>query len=1814
MQQPDSEGGHESGDLVDRWQLTERLHLSPRTEIWRAIAPLDGRRAVLKFLRPAVPTLQELGHFRHEFEVAQRFEHPHVLRPLALASDAGRPYLLLPELSALSLEALARRGPLAGADVVEIASALVEALAVIHRADVVHRDISPGNVLLPRDEAGRIRPTAALLADFGIAAEISSERPLFVRADALEGALATMSPEQTGRMSRDVDYRADFYSLGATLFEALTGGPVFVFDDAAQAVHAHLALPPPLATTRRAGVFAPLAAIINHCLQKEPEARYQSHRALLQDLATCREALQAGRQLLDFVPGLGDHIGRFQLSGRLYGRQRPMEQLAEAFEAAATGPCRLVAIAGFSGIGKTALVTAAHRSLLAQRGNFAAAKFNQFGQPVPYGPLLACLAQRASQILALPPERQRFWQARLKERLGVNAAVVSEALSEFRALLPDAVPVMPLGPQESENRFLRSLGLCLAALACEGEPQTLFLDDLQWADRASRRLLLEWVASADLHHTLIVTAYRDNEVLPAHPFAQDLLAFAELGPRFLPLSVGALNLAHTQELLADSLHRSADEVAELAVLCLAKTAGNPFFLRRFIEDLVQRRLIAFDPAAERWDWSLAQIAQTQMAENAVELMVEQLAALPAATRHTLTVAAFLGAGFDLDTLATVLARSPAALAADLLPALQAQLLVPGSSLYRYAAQPETALAREVRYSFAHDRVQEATYGQVSAEERMQLRLRIGRLLCQGVAAEAWPFDVVNHLNAALPLITDAAERAELAQANAQASQQAMRSAAFELAADYADIAVQLQPADGWQRVPEALLDLHLHAARMAYLSGRMATMETLLEAALAQTLAPDARARLLEVRIEAFFAQGELTEVLDQGLGVLAMLGAELPQAASPAEVVSLIAATRAELAAVGLPVLAALAPMSDARSLQVIAICTKMTAASYIVRPALLPLLTVLQVRLMLRHGHVPGALSAFSVLGLMFAEFLGDYQLAYDLGRLTMAQVQSQGWMQVYAHAGFSFNAFLRHWVEPLSQSLAGLKETWRNGLEFGNLRHAGLGLYVHDCHAFLSGQPLPALALSLTEHLASLRAMRQPVAADYDSALLATVRQLMRPDLPAQALEGEAFSGRALEAVYAARKDQTGLMFLHAWRALLHFLADRNAEALTEARAASQLFAAARGMHAVPLVVFILAVTALRAGAANALDDAKAALQRMTRWNDAGPGTFAAKQQLLSAEIASAQGDDPLPQYRAAIASAAQPSTGTPLDAGLAQVLLGRHLMRVSPAHTTAAQTAHAQARLHFVQWGAVGVANTLGLLLLPAPPCAANDEPAAEPPRATHAVDLSSLMKAVQAITTEPDLPQLLQRLLQVVAENAGAQRAAIVLASGQVGPMGQDAPARRWLLQAEARLTGGEPVMPALGLENIALEDAAAALPLGLLRRVLGSGRTRLIADARSSPLDASREPYFVDNNSRSVLSLALVKQGEIVGALYLENNSAAGIFTEQRVEFLELLCANVVNAVDNARLVDELQALAASLERRVEKRTQELRESEARMRTILDNAPVAMTVTRRSDSVLIYANEAAARTINTQVADIIGRPAINFYRNAQDRQRLVSKYRALGRLTGEEVCLLASDGGERWVLISMVDVLYNDGVADLATVVDITERKALEIELQRLATTDSLTGAANRRSFIDQATVEMARSKRHGFPLALVMMDIDHFKRINDTLGHAMGDAAIREVVLACTQLVRKQDLVGRLGGEEFALLLPQTELEPARLLVERLRETIAAIGLQKGGEPVPGLTASFGVTVLRDEDESVDDLLARADEALYTAKNAGRNRVISRA
>jgi diguanylate cyclase (GGDEF)-like protein/PAS domain S-box-containing protein len=1756
----------------------------------------DGRSWVVRALRDRLASARALARLRREFDLGQRFGHPNIERPLRIGTHGGQPYLLYADRDQRSLRTLLRAGPQPPAAAVRVALGVLDALEAIHGAQVVSRNVTPATILVGAD--GSVR-----LGGLSLASEPNEAHQPLEPLQALEGDLAYIAPEQTGRMARGVDYRADFYALGATLFEALCGEAPYQFADASEAVHAHLARRVPDAHTLRPQVPPALSAIVQRLLAKEPEARYQSHAGLRADLRAVLDALGTNRTLDAFVPGRQDRGDRLQLGGRLFGREAALALLTRAFEAAARGPLRIVAVAGYSGVGKTALVLHAQRTMPGQRGTLLTGKFDQFSQAVPYAAFLAALRQCGRQWLAMPRDGRLSRARLLRDMLASNAGVVADAVPELGDALRELGPLtppLPLGPAETEHRFLRAVATAFAALARPDAPLTLFIDDLQWADRASLRLLRHLALEADLRHVLLVGAYRSNEVGRDHPLEQEWQEMAQLRERFATAQLAPLDADEVRDWLAHAMGTARDgELGALAALCWAKTGGNPFFVQRWLEDAQRRGALGFDAAADRWRWDLAALEDGAVAEDVIELMRTRLEALPEATQAALTTAAFLGSQYDLRTLAAALSQTPAAVAQALLPALQARLVLPTEAAYRYASHvTDAAPDFDAGYAFAHDRVQEAAMHRLPPDERTRMHAAIGRLLLSRHEGDRVPLAVVNHLNVAQALITAPVERARLADLNEAASRQAADAGAFDRADHYAEQALGLRatlhrsPDEGWRSAPAATLDRHVHAARMAYLAGRRERMNALIEAAVGHAADAGARARLLEVRLEAAYGSGQLDEALDLGLELLRLLDATPPHADTPAETAALVSELRQDLRTLGIDALSALPPMRDAAMLQRVGIAAKMTAAAYIARPALLPLLTVQQVRLMMAHGHVPAAMSSYSVIGLMCAEFLGDHAFAYALGRMSMDVIAREGWQHVLAHAAFSFNTFLRHWVEPLETSIDGLRTVFRNGVEHGNLRHAGLGLYVADYHAFLRGKPLDALAAGIEDDLAALKRIRQPVAQDYLTALAITVAELRGATLPAQPLESGPRPGAALEQTYGARHDQTGMLFLQAWRCMLHFLAGRFDAAHRSGHAASALFAAGRGMHVLPTVVFCTAVAGLRradpAERTGARAAAAEALARFDRWHAVQPARFAALRGLLQAELARSHGDAPetvCRLYAQAEAAAIANEGGTPLEAGIAAWLHGTH--RQAAGLPGALETL-AEARLRFLQWGAQAVANAI----LPASGQEAPGRTAIASD--AHAVDLSSLMKAMQAVTGEVELPRLLRRLAHVLIENAGATRAAVVLRHEAAWQVVLD--------QGPAACASASAPVP--------LDLAMERLPVGIVRTTLATGSSLLLADATGDP-DWAGDPFVAGRGMLAVLCVPLKQQGRVVGALYLDNDAARAAFGPGRQAFIELLAANVVGVVESARLNEELRALNATLERRIEARTRQLTESEARLRAMLDNAPVPMGVISRAEGIVIRVNAPAIALLGYRTADeVAGHAAAAFYADPAQRAEVQAAYRAEGVLKDREVQLRHMDGTIRWVLLSIVPIVYDAQDADLVTMVDITRRVETEQVLDMLAHTDTLTGVANRRRFMEQAALELARARRHGHPLSVVMFDLDHFKTINDRHGHAAGDAALRHVSTVVAECLRAEDLLARLGGEEFAVLLPYSAQDAAVALAERLRLAIAAQPLATAqGLAIP-LRASFGVVEVRNDEALDPDALRRADAALYEAKHRGRNRV----
>jgi diguanylate cyclase (GGDEF)-like protein/PAS domain S-box-containing protein len=294
-----------------------------------------------------------------------------------------------------------------------------------------------------------------------------------------------------------------------------------------------------------------------------------------------------------------------------------------------------------------------------------------------------------------------------------------------------------------------------------------------------------------------------------------------------------------------------------------------------------------------------------------------------------------------------------------------------------------------------------------------------------------------------------------------------------------------------------------------------------------------------------------------------------------------------------------------------------------------------------------------------------------------------------------------------------------------------------------------------------------------------------------------------------------------------------------------------------------------------------------------------------------------------------------------------------------------------------------------------------------------------------------------------------------------------------------------------------------------------------------------------------------------------------------------------------------------------QKAEREARDSQERFRRLIELSPDAVVV--HKNGLLLYANRAAlTMTGISPQTDIHGHNLLEFV--CQDNQEEMSKHLDQWRQGSvenktDDVTLVRDDGRE--VACEIISGLTTyDGQAAVQTVIrDISHRKNMEADLRRMATTDHLTQLHNRRNYLELSRGEVERARRYGRPLSVMVLDLDNFKNVNDCHGHAAGDEVLRRTAQVCRDQLRECDFMGRLGGEEFGVTLPETELEMAQKVADRLRVAVSEIRLDLESGLV-SLTVSIGVAQCDLENESLDDVLLRADRAMYTAKEAGRNQV----
>ncbi|MBI4858050.1 MAG: AAA family ATPase [Acetobacterium woodii] len=1325
--------------------------------------------------------------------------------------------------------------------------------------------------------------------------------------------LTYISPEQTGRMGRTIDYRSNYYSLGVTMYELITGQKPFMADSMLEMMHCHIAKNPIAPDHINPGIPKAISNIIMKLMEKEPERRYQSSSGIICDLKRCMGAIRSFGVVADFELGRDDWSNKFQIPQKLYGREKERKIIQQLYEQVLESGSQILLVGGCAGVGKTAMIQEMFRSTTEVDVFFASGKAEQLQVNTPYFVFTQITRELTRMLLQESDLMLDQWKRRLLKALNNNGQLIIDLVPELRLIIGEQDEVKELEPTENRNRFLTTFGNFFKSFARKEQPLAVFLDDFQWCDQASLELVKYLLTFGELDSLIIVIGYRDNEIQENHPLNCSLGELQKMS-QASSLIVKALDQKHVAQIIIDTVHCNQEKAEILARLIHRKTQGNPFFVRSLLLHLHTDHFIYYKEDNHQWEWDEAEIQNMTISDNIVDFMIGQILKLPLQTQVLLKVGALIGSIFDLKLLMTVQNMNEQEIIDHLKEAVDREIIIPGNNYY------ELSLADDKRtFRFAHDRIQQACEALIQPEIKKQLHLKIGNSIRQNLPVDQvkdQAIQIVCHLNEGLDLIAEREERLMVLRLNLWASQKAKAATSFQLARQYIEKAISLLPDNSWSQDYQLTFEIIKTYAECAYLNKEYKLAEAQIEILMkqAKTAIDQAEIRLMQSVLYRYL--GQLDQVIYYGVLGLRLLGVRLPFKPGFHLVIKELALAKGLLLGKSTEQLLHAAPLKNDKVKLIIRIMSELSSVTYNGGNVNLFLFSTLKsLSLTLKYGNSQEAVSIYSGYGVLLA-VLGDLKGSYQFHKLALKLVETEERAKFRAGVLFAYGFLGYAWSESFQDVDQWFKKALEDALRFGD--HYQVVLAGTFMYAFKADMDLRLLTQKAMEQVPLIRQTNNQYG--YSMSFLFINRWLnylgltdhqFSLDVSQQTQEqngGMGIIGSEEQCLKNFRETNSlsGIGVYYKEKMYIHYLYDDYTKALDYLAESDKYLKYHAGT---PYVVEcrICSFLVLAANFAGMKGEAsRKALKRLKReykyvkaWSSYCPDNFLHLQLLLQAELARIEGkiDQALEYYEVAAETAAR--NGFLRDEALTNELAAKMFL---------AQGRHRQAAFFmseafqgYQRWGAAAKVRQLAdkyhdLLKLPG-----NNISTVEK-MAVQNIDLIAIISAYQAVAKEVQLPDLLRKIMKIVVENSGAQKAYLLL---------KEEPG--WKIEA-AFFTGEDEIEV---LQAVNLKEAEELLPQAVINFCIHTGEAVVLRDAARQG-EFQQDVYIEKNQTKSLIAMPIKNQGMITGILYLENNLAKAIFTDSQVEILQLLATQFSISIRNVQLFSNLIATKEELHRSTE--------------------------------------------------------------------------------------------------------------------------------------------------------------------------------------------------------------------------------------------------------------------------------------------------------
>jgi PAS domain S-box-containing protein len=1658
---------------ISGYEIKEKLTESTPFLVYRGRREEDDAPILLKVLNRPFPTPKYLAPLWQEFEILRLLDFPGVEKAYSLENHQQWWLIVLADSGGQPIDQLEIAGRIQPGEFLHIALQLARILEGIHARQVIHKNISPANITF-NPATGQVT-----LTNFGYASLVSREKAPFESPYKLAEFLAYTSPELTGRMNRPVDYRTDYYSLGATLYELLTGTPPFISPSPSELVHAHLALLPDSPQTRvkdwssSPDVLAMISAILLKLLAKNPEDRYQTSSALQADLNYCLTALQQASENrsepTSFSPGQFDQPVELNVPQTVIGRQEETEILVQAFERTIGSSKELVLISGEAGVGKTVLASQLIRPVTNHSGLFLYGKFDQTSHLNIYKALIEVLEDFCRLVLSESALSFERWRDRIQIAVAPHGRLLTDLCPQLENVIGPQPLVRPVDEALARPRFQQAVIRFLHALCQPEHPVVIFLDNLQWITDDSSLLWQRILSTPSLKNLLIVGAYRENELDHGHPL-QNWLHEMDMGrERVTEIRIDNLEWPLIQVLTATALSANPAEISELTTLVYMRTEGNPYFSIELLRALYKDHLLTFNPAEKKWVWDTNGIREYGLGNNAIEFYIHQIASLDEENRKILQYAALIGVRFQSSTLLAIVGHAQAGTLADSLwKAMRANLIRPLDQSYRLLASespgafsaessefaPSLAdiLEEQILFEFCDNSIQQAVVATLDEYQIMTTSLQIGWLLLEKAEQAGQEtlqrnlLSIVEHLNKGGALIQDPAEAVKAAELNLMASEFMRSVAAFTAAIHYLSTGIQFLPKNSWQDHYVLTVELYTASAELALLNGDLDQVETLALTTGANTHTLLEKVRIMSIRMDSYMIQNQVDRVIELGIAALRLLGFELEVEKLPPSFVE---------------TLFQLPEMTDPKALTVCRFAEALISAAFARSTAWLDQFMYFYLDLLSKFGNPPGASFIYISYAAQLMGQFDQVEQGRQIGRMALEMAERHGPSKNLYAVRFLYYAFIHHWLAPAREGVVPLEENGQPAFEAGNVRFSISSQDIGIKNSLFVGYKLDQVRAKYEDAFKRLTSITN-LGYNYRMHVWSQVVLRLTGELiPGQEDKNGLFDEQQM--LIKAGQNQINKFNLYTAEAFLSLFMRNQARAL-ETSAAAHLYKVGANTHLILAKhVFIYSLALLSQGLderdiSDRLAQVEENLHLLRVWAGLVPQNFIHQLELVEAELARCLGRDEqaAKSYQQAIQDARR--NGYIHESALAAELAAEYYL--ARAQVPAAIDHLCTAYYAYLAWGAsTKVADLINRYPDWLPPGKSNETREMIPPGGegsgetlASSIDLSTILKASMELAQETSLEELLRKMMSILIENAGAQSGSLLLLQNE-----------RWVLKIQGS-TDQEDGFAILStpLEHLSSQAGKFYLPISIINYVINL-KTDLVLEDATSSRQFYRDPYIQSRRPKSILCAPLMNQGVLTGVIYLENNLTTAAFTSDRLEMVRLLSGQAAVSIEKTRLYEtmelqvqertrELSAANRRLKEEINQRirTEEaLRLSEVRYRAVFENTGTAMALMDRGFITLVndkyveltgYSREELENQFDTfKIVAMEDQARAQALRNAvrEDPLKLPYSY---------EFKLVQKSGILKSVIATSTYLPGSEYI--IASLVDISERKSAEEALR----------------------------------------------------------------------------------------------------------------------------------------------------------------------